>query len=446
MVCDKAMRLKTVRTVLAAGLSLWFLLGDLTPACADKIRLKVRVGNRTDKSWTKEVRVNLPPGIGTNEVINLDGMELRYDVKNDLYYVYKNVELAPKDLSTEFNVEFKDIWTIPASALDELQKHAEALAAILKKNPEQAATGEALKAEVLKRVEKIRESQAANSIRAGVATALHIKAYEADMAELDSATKMGIRMENLVLGMGEEPGKLLTDIKPLPLPKRPSETASNIVYKTFVLSITVSNKSPDITRSDIVVSYHLPPELSANDVLDSAGLEIRTDIKKNVCTLYSNRVTLAPGMSATYNVKLRDKWNINGPRFGALRAGATNLQERVKSLGKYKSVEEKLVALIADLDALAQERGPESMGGGYIEFYRRQGDRLDAIEQEITRIDNLLKPILSTTPWGFKVMAPSRQTTWIIIYIILGFLAFLSLVFFFRWYAKTKAEKLTDEK
>jgi hypothetical protein len=37
---------------------------------------------------------------------------------------------------------------------------------------------------------------------------------------------------------------------------------------------------------------------------------------------------------------------------------------------------------------------------------------------------------------------PDRRTTWVIIYIILAFLALFSLAFFFRWYGRTKAEDL----
>jgi cytoskeletal protein RodZ len=58
-------------------------------------------------------------------------------------------------------------------------------------------------------------------------------------------------------------------------------------------------------------------------------------------------------------------------------------------------------------------------------------------------VDAALKPFEPKV--GFSAPPPNPKTTWMIIWIILGFLAFLSLVFFFRWYSKTKAEKLTDE-
>jgi uncharacterized membrane protein YuzA (DUF378 family) len=40
------------------------------------------------------------------------------------------------------------------------------------------------------------------------------------------------------------------------------------------------------------------------------------------------------------------------------------------------------------------------------------------------------------------VPRPDKRTTWIIIYIILGFLGIFSLLFFLRWFGKGKSEKV----
>jgi cytoskeletal protein RodZ len=45
-----------------------------------------------------------------------------------------------------------------------------------------------------------------------------------------------------------------------------------------------------------------------------------------------------------------------------------------------------------------------------------------------------------TSRLGFKVKAPSPKTTWLLIYVILGFLAVLSVLFFLRWYHRTGNE------
>ena len=47
---------------------------------------------------------------------------------------------------------------------------------------------------------------------------------------------------------------------------------------------------------------------------------------------------------------------------------------------------------------------------------------------------NDLPPLLK------KIQAPTPKTTWIIIYIILGFLAVVSLLFFARWFGRGRGE------
>jgi len=97
------------------------------------------------------------------------------------------------------------------------------------------------------------------------------------------------------------------------------------------------------------------------------------------------------------------------------------------------------------LNSLEKEPVPTDLNDKYVAFFRQQAAKLDVIEQKIARVEAALKPIEKTSQLGFQAKPPSSKTTWLIIWIILGFLAFISLVFFFRWYGRSKAEKLTDE-
>jgi len=53
----------------------------------------------------------------------------------------------------------------------------------------------------------------------------------------------------------------------------------------------------------------------------------------------------------------------------------------------------------------------------------------------VNRIDAALKPL--SPQLGFKIPAPDKRTTWLVIYAILGFLALISLLFFLRWFARS---------
>ncbi len=406
---------------------------------ADRVILKIQVGNPAPRSQSKEIKVNLPAGIGTNEIISLDGLDLGYDIKNDLYYVYKKIDLEPQQILQPFNVEFKDIWVVPEETLNGLQKHIDGMIEKLK-GKEQEKTAQELKSEITKLLANIKILQEQNSIKSGVKTIQHIRAYESNLAEMETARKFIGRMENLVLATGQDPGRLEGDPKGAPTPKRDIEMKPQD-YKTVIVRITMKNVSA-VERKD-PLSRDLPSEIKANDVLDSAGLDVRTDMKPGICCIYSPSVVLAPNETKVFDVKIRDKWNVNFPRFQYLRATASNVLERATAKSKFKSIEDMLKGLITELDVLEKDVAPVELNDKYVAFFRHQASKLDVIEQKINRVETALKPFEPKV--GFNAPPPNPKTTWMIIWIILGFLAFLSLVFFFRWYGKTKAEKITDE-
>jgi hypothetical protein len=98
--------------------------------------------------------------------------------------------------------------------------------------------------------------------------------------------------------------------------------------------------------------------------------------------------------------------------------------------------------MIGQLVAIEKEDGPETLDQHYVAFFRDQARRLDRLEDQINRVKSALKPRSNTSKMGFKAKPPSMKTTWLIIYIILGFLALFSILFFLRWYGKSKSEEL----
>ena len=123
-----------------------------------------------------------------------------------------------------------------------------------------------------------------------------------------------------------------------------------------------------------------------------------------------------------------------------LRERAERLLAMVEAEDRYESVAEVLKGLLDGLADAETQKGPLVLNRTYVAFHRRQGDRLDLIEQTLVRIKSALRPGDMSTRIGFPMKPPSGKTTWMIIYIVLGFLAFVSLLFFFRWFGKSKAE------
>lgn len=406
-------------------------------ADADKLVLRITAGNPAATNQMVTIRSNLPAGVSSNHVLNTGGLDIGYDVRSDIYYVHGQMMFAPKEIRI-FDIEIRDIWVIAVDEIDALRSQAAEMSGLLA-GSEFEERAETLQGEVKRRLDAITEEQQRYSIAAGARPIDHIRAYEANREQLAQVKRDVARLENLVLGTGRDPGRLLGEIPAaLMADPRPADTS---VLHTAVIRITARNSSPTETRT-FPVRRMLPAEISVSDVIDAGELEIGIDAASGLVYVERRNVELAPGETVSFEVKLLDRWNIHGPRIERLRDTAQDLRQRISTREQFLSVLNALDSALSDLDDLAAEEGPTRLDEQYVAFYRDQGQRLNVIEQRIMRIQDAMRPVESTQRFGFNVKAPTMKTTWIIIYIILGFLALMSLLFFLRWYGRSAEDVL----
>jgi len=399
-------------------------------AYADKVVLRIRAANPINTVQTVQIKANLPARVGTNDVTVPVGLDLGYDIKSDRYYVFGELELGAKEIR-EFDVEIRDIWMVDTSEIEALKEHAQQLVVKLEGSDFQESAVELL-AEIEKNLEAVTALQGESGIGPGIKPMQHIRAYEANLETLKRIkTDVGY-MENLVLGTGKDVGNLLGDVKEAPLPDG-SDILLEGEYSIAVLKISVKNTSPKETRR-VPIEKNLPEEIKLSDVLDAGELDVSTRPETEICYVFKNSVEIPPGETRVFEVKMRDKWNLSALRIPDLRKRGEALLERVGTDGSFAAVEEGLQALLEELDAVEARKGPSEFSDRYVAFYRRQNDQLDRIEQRILRVESAMRPQTKNTKYGFKAKPPSMKTTWLIIYIILGFLAVMSLLFFLRWY------------
>jgi hypothetical protein len=212
-------------------------------------------------------------------------------------------------------------------------------------------------------------------------------------------------------------------------------------YRTAVIEISIIN--PSATEKKVAsLRENLPEEIRVYDILSSGVLDVGTDFNTGSCYVYKDGIELAPGEKKTFTVSIRDKWDINQPRVRALLEDASNILNRVQQRGRYPGVEGAVTGVLEDLGGVSAEHGPDLVNDQYVAFFRGQAVRIDVIEQRLRRIEAAMKPIEKNVRFGFKVKPPSMKTTWVIIYVILGFLGLFSVLFFLRWFARSKGEGL----
>jgi hypothetical protein len=406
----------------------------LAASGADKVVLRIRAGNPLDRPQTVNIRSNLPAGVTTNDIISLGGLELGYEVRSGTYFVRKSIELGPKEI-VEYGVDLQDRWQIPPESLSLVAEKAEKLAGQLRTG-DSRENADALARAVADAIADVRARQAKNQIKAGVPVVDHIRAYEMNAALLKQARRDLGRLETLAIAADVDPGGLHGESDAPPPPAyRPRETGEG---PTVTFQIRVQNASTtEVRRVDI--RRELPPEIGVADIVDPAGLQYAVDPRTGICYVWMNGVQLDPGAARVFVVRVRDRWNVNGPRVRDLTGLATNLQARIRVAAKYKSIGAMLDQIAAELQGIGAEAGPADVNDRYVAFYRDQAARLNVVEEKLRRIDALLRPI-RRPKIGFDLQAPNLKTTWLVIWGILGFLGVISLLFFLRWYGRSKSE------
>lgn len=408
------------------------------PARAGRVALRIWAANPTNTVRTVQIKSNLPARVREEHILEKDGLNVGYDVKDDVYYVHKTIELGPKKV-VEYRVELEDIWVIPEDDLDAFLKHTDQLVDKLKGTDHFESVQET-KDRIAASIARILEHQRKNAVKSNINALGHIKAYDENILTLGAMKKDVGDLENLVLGAGKDPGQLLGEIRGAMKPSRDIEMDAED-YKEVIIRLTVRN--PSVTQTQkIPIKRRLPPEVKVNDVLDPDGLDVLTDPATGGCYVYKKEVIIPPEETVTFKIRIRDKWDVNGPRIEILAEDADKLLTAVASRKKYPTIEQKLSGLMEQLTGIKEEEKPTKLNAEYVAFFRNQAKRLDSIELQINRISSILKPMDKSTKLGFKAKPPSTKSTWMIIYIILGFLALMSLLFFLRWFGKTKSEQM----
>ena len=146
----------------------------------------------------------------------------------------------------------------------------------------------------------------------------------------------------------------------------------------------------------------------------------------------------------TFDVKLINPWAGVGDWVPRLEARAKELSDAATSAAVYTSVVHDIDVIMQELAVVKDDKGPGVMNEEYVAYSRRKAENLRGLEGRLMRLEELFqpreKPLNLVAPM-LSVEKPNKQTTWMIIYIILGFLAVVSLLFYVRWYGKSKAEK-----
>lgn len=394
------------------ALSVVFLLLQACGVFAGKVILNIKVVNTTDQPQTRVVSHHLPPGLRTNDILSLDGMELRYDSTSATYVVSAEQELGPKQSAT-FEIEVNDVWIISGAELKQLVLHSKELRRQID-GTANAGRGVELETAITNGLNQIAMSQADNdATRAGAER--HVDAFMRDSRRLSEVKGLIAEMEDLVAGTGRNPGKGISPHGEKGAAVGVVENHGKVAFRVFVVNMS-SNESQSVRA-------YLPPEISISDVIDAGGLQARADLERGVCCVYKDDVVIKPGESTTFEVLIRDKWNVNGNRIERLRRRIMATWERSKTAKQAGLIGPSLVEIVNAMKDITDRRGPDTLDQSYIDFYRNQTKGLTGIEEALDGIERIL-------PWDGS--SPPARYAWVAIYGVVAFLLIFGAAVFLR--------------
>lgn len=415
------------------------LLAAWIPAQGAVVTLKIRAINPSKVEKKKVViKSFLPQQVKPEDVVSSGELVVSYDVAAKTYVVGKEVELAPAESRT-FEVSIKDIWEIPESDLKELGTHAGKLNDALK-GSDKADTAAGLKAVIDEGIKSILARQAAAAVGA-VKPVDHIRAYESNREALERIRKDVGVLENLAIVAGKDIEAIL-GLPKIPPPVDSSSSSSS--GGVMVVHIKITNPSPT-TKKKEPLRYEFAAEIKTTDIIDPAGLQIGFDTARNLCYAYHEGVELDPQESKLFDVKVRDPWAGLPEKLPRIEKRCRDILAITRDMETYKAVTVRAQALLKELDALKEKKGPGSGNPGYVAFARQQAEALYGLDTQVQRLEEIFQPREKPLAHGIPVMdvpRPDKRTTWILIYIVLAFLGLFSILFYVRWYGKGKDEKL----
>lgn len=141
-------------------------------------------------------------------------------------------------------------------------------------------------------------------------------------------------------------------------------------------------------KIDSLVKQNLPPEIKPEDVLDSAGMDIKFNADQGVYYV-SKQVELEPKESLTIEVRVRNVWLVSEERLAKLRETVLNTSTALKKT-KYEKTAQLLQDKVSERIAAIEEEQARDIGiGKRIELYRSHLKQLDSIEKEVVSIRSL---------------------------------------------------------
>ncbi len=441
-----------------AVLLLFFITFIPTTIYAD-VKLKIAVVNPSSTdSQSSPIRYDLPKGIGPDQVVDIGALEMKYDFDKGNYYIAGTVELEPSERKV-LEIAIHDVWSIPESDLANLKNHTELLIKRLK-DTRHFEAGSVLYKNVMGQLENIITQEKAS----GASTRERINQYYENEVILSEIKENIGMLENLVL----DTGGVVEDRVQVPATLAIPMKAGAFSETRDVIELTIKVVNPSKKTKQVTpVRYLLPAEISPRYIIDRNGLEMAYDFDKQCFYLYQDDLELAPEQSRECVIKVKDIWKISDTELDALGSHTENIILLLQGTEYFPQAKISSDKITASIEQIFKAQAAKVSATEHIAYYRDNVRLLLDVKKEIAALEKLVsqRGVTAgvTVKWPeeggggpqarrgrgykgldliaksiFKGQAPSTATTWKVIFVIIGFVGTIAVVFFWLWYIQSK--------
>lgn len=210
------------------------------------------------------------------------------------------------------------------------------------------------------------------------------------------------------------------------------------------MSVVAVNPSAEKTQV-LPVKIDLPQEVTPKDVLDTGELKLEFDEARGAYYVFKEDVALAPKETRVFEVTVRDVWHVPQPQLDSLHTYNKLLLGRLETSDYFATAKELSDSVTERLQEIETTQNDDSLSRkSRIGAYRYHLQMIAQIKEDLARLEKLLTfvggvpvpEMLEDSP--LKSDAPSKTTTWLIIFLVLIFIGLLGGQFFFTWHRRTK--------
>jgi hypothetical protein len=206
-----------------------------------------------------------------------------------------------------------------------------------------------------------------------------------------------------------------------------------------MLSVVAVNPSAEKTQT-LPIRIDLPREVKPADVLDVGELTLEYDDDQQNYYVFKDLVALEPKQTLVFEVRVKDVWFVPQPELDSLRDYASLLMSRIKNTEYANTAKALTESIHSRLGEIAATQDDETLSRkARIGAYRHHLDVVAQVKEDLSRMEKLLTftggpPVPELLEQSsLKSDAPSKTTTWMVIFLILIFIGLLGGQFFFTW-------------